>query len=57
MVGGLLGCGLTHTLVAPLDVVKCRKQIDKDLYKSMFDGLKTLYRLDGFGSKGMYLGW
>lgn len=53
----MLGCGLTHTLVAPLDVVKCRKQIDKDLYKSVFDGLKTLYRTDGFGSKGMYLGW
>jgi len=57
MAGGLLACGLTHTFIAPLDVVKCRKQINKDLYKSMFDGLKTIYRLDGIGSKGLYLGW
>ena len=24
MLGGAMGCGLTHTLIAPLDVVKCR---------------------------------
>jgi len=24
MIGGAMGCGLTHTLIAPLDVVKCR---------------------------------
>jgi len=28
MGGGILACGLTHTLVAPLDIVKCRKQVD-----------------------------
>lgn len=27
MVGGILSCGLTHTLVCPLDIVKCRKQV------------------------------
>jgi len=57
MIGGMLGCGATHTAVVPLDVVKCRKQINKDLYKSMFDGLKTIYRLDGLGPKGLYLGF
>lgn len=25
MFGGLLACGLTHTAIAPLDVVKCRR--------------------------------
>ena len=27
MVGGILSCGLTHMLVCPLDIVKCRKQV------------------------------
>jgi len=26
MIGGALGCGLTHTFVTPLDVVKCNMQ-------------------------------
>ena len=26
MFGGVLSCGLTHTLVVPLDVVKCNMQ-------------------------------
>ena len=26
--GGVLSCGLTHTAVVPLDVVKCRVQVD-----------------------------
>merc|ERR1711997_913768 len=28
--GGLLSCGLTHTLVTPLDLVKCRLQVNKE---------------------------
>ena len=27
--GGLLSCGLTHTAVVPLDLVKCRIQVSK----------------------------
>jgi len=27
MLGGILSCGLTHTLVCPLDIVKCRMQV------------------------------
>jgi solute carrier family 25 (mitochondrial phosphate transporter), member 3 len=26
-IGGALACGLTHTLVTPLDLVKCRRQV------------------------------
>ena len=25
--GGILSCGLTHTAVVPLDLVKCRMQV------------------------------
>lgn len=27
MMGGILACGLTHTAIVPLDVVKCRRQV------------------------------
>ena len=27
MVGGILSCGITHTIVCPLDIVKCRMQV------------------------------
>jgi hypothetical protein len=27
MIGGLLACGVTHTAIVPLDVVKCRRQV------------------------------
>merc|ERR1712037_593781 len=32
-VGGALSCGLTHTAVTPLDLVKCRLQVNKEKYK------------------------
>ena len=25
MIGGILSCGITHTVMCPLDIVKCRK--------------------------------
>lgn len=27
MIGGILSCGITHTVVCPLDIIKCRKQV------------------------------
>ena len=39
--GGVLSCGLTHTLVTPLDLVKCRLQVDKAKYKSLGNGFKV----------------
>ena len=27
MMGGILSCGITHTMVCPLDIVKCRMQV------------------------------
>ncbi|KAB0359731.1 hypothetical protein FD754_003887, partial [Muntiacus muntjak] len=33
--GGVLSCGLTHTAVVPLDLVKCRMQVDPQKYKGI----------------------
>lgn len=32
MMGGILSCGLTHMAVCPLDIVKCRMQVDPATY-------------------------
>ncbi|KAF0444843.1 mitochondrial carrier [Gigaspora margarita] len=53
--GGVLACGLTHTFVTPLDLVKCRRQVDANIYKGNFDGWKKIYRAEGF--RGLYTGW
>jgi len=55
MIGGALGCGITHTAIVPLDIVKCRKQIDPTLYKSMLHGFKTIRATEG--PSGLTLGW
>uniref|UniRef100_A0A8B9LXC3 Solute carrier family 25 member 3 n=1 Tax=Astyanax mexicanus TaxID=7994 RepID=A0A8B9LXC3_ASTMX len=53
--GGILSCGLTHTAVVPLDLVKCRIQVDPDKYKSIFNGFSVTLREDGF--RGLGRGW
>jgi len=53
--GGLLACGLTHTAVTPLDLVKCRRQVDSKLYKSNFQAWGTIGRTEGFA--GIFTGW
>ena len=30
--GGVLSCGITHTAVTPLDLVKCRLQVTSDKF-------------------------
>lgn len=47
MMGGALACGLTHTIVTPLDLVKCRRQVDPTLYASTGAGFKTIYAQEG----------
>jgi solute carrier family 25 phosphate transporter 3 len=42
MTGGLLACGLTHTFIVPLDVMKCKKQIDSSFSTGFFNGLSKL---------------
>merc|ERR1711878_216555 len=53
--GGLLSCGLTHTAVTPLDLVKCRLQVNKEKYKNLGNGFK-LTSAEG-GAAGLFLGW
>lgn len=53
--GGLLACGLTHTAVTPLDLVKCRRQVDPKLYKGNFQAWGLIGRAEGF--RGIFTGW
>lgn len=55
MFGGILACGLTHTLTTPLDLIKCRKQINPKIYKSLGDAFKVIKAEKG--TSGLYLGW
>jgi len=53
--GGILSCGITHTAVVPLDLVKCRIQVDPAKYKNIGQGFKVTLQ-DG-GVKGLARGW
>ncbi|XP_021737394.1 mitochondrial phosphate carrier protein 3, mitochondrial-like [Chenopodium quinoa] len=53
--GGMLSCGLTHTAVTPLDLVKCNMQIDPAKYKNISSGFGILMREQGI--KGLFKGW
>lgn len=53
--GGLLACGLTHTAVTPLDLVKCRLQVDPTLYKGNFEAWGKIYGAEGL--RGVFTGW
>lgn len=50
--GGIVACGTTHALVTPLDLVKCRKQVDKSIYKSNMDGWTKIMKSEG-GIRGL----
>ena len=54
-IGGILSCGITHTAVTPLDLVKCRLQVNKEKYKSLGNGFKVTVAEQGI--KGLGLGW
>ncbi|KAJ2758405.1 Cu/Pi carrier [Coemansia nantahalensis] len=53
-VGGALACGLTHYAMTPVDMVKCRMQVNKNLYSGVFDGFKKV--ASAAGARGLYLG-
>lgn len=55
MMGGVLACGLTHTAVTPLDLVKCRKQVQPGIYKSLGEGISKIKAEKGMS--GLFLGW
>lgn len=53
--GGILSCGLTHTLVVPLDLVKCRLQVDPAKYKSVVNGFRVTIAEEG--TRALAKGW
>lgn len=53
--GGIFSCGLTHTAVTPLDLVKCNMQIDPAKYKSISSGFGVLLKEQGI--RGFFKGW
>jgi solute carrier family 25 phosphate transporter 3 len=54
--GGLIGTqGVTHTAVTPLDLVKCRRQVDAKLYKTNFQAWSMIGRAEGI--RGIFTGW
>ncbi len=53
--GGALSCGLTHTAVVPLDLVKCRIQVDSAKYKNISTGFKVSIAEEGV--RGLAKGW
>eukprot|EP01080_Neovahlkampfia_damariscottae_P011412 gene11412-4579_t len=55
MAGGVLSCGLTHTAVVGLDVVKCKMQVFPEKYKGLVSGIKTVLAEEG--ARGLVLGW
>lgn len=46
-IGGIVACGPTHSAVTPLDLVKCRRQVDSSLYKSNIQGWSKIMKTPG----------
>ena len=55
MLGGVIACGPTHTLVVPLDLVKTRRQVDPKLYTGNFSAWRSIFAKEGL--RGVFFGW
>jgi solute carrier family 25 phosphate transporter 3 len=55
MIAGILSCGITHTAICPLDVVKCNMQTNPAKFKGLIPGLKVLVSEEG--SRAIWKGW
>lgn len=53
--GGIMACGLTHTAVTPLDLVKCRRQVNSEMYSGNFQAWGKIGRAEGL--RGIFTGW
>lgn len=53
--GGILSCGITHTAIVPLDLVKCRIQVDPAKFGGIVKGFKVTLAEDGV--RGLGKGW
>jgi solute carrier family 25 phosphate transporter 3 len=55
VLAGLLSSGITHIVTVPLDLVKCRIQVNPTKYKSTVNGFKVTINEDG--TRGLVKGW
>jgi len=55
MIAGVLSCGVTHTAICPLDVVKCNMQTNPQKFKGLIQGLKMLTAEEG--ANAIWKGW
>jgi solute carrier family 25 phosphate transporter 3 len=53
--GGIISCGTTHTAVVPLDLVKCRIQVDPAKYGNIIKGFRVSLAEAGIRELGK--GW
>jgi len=53
--GGVLSCGITHTAVVPLDLVKCRLQVDSAKYGNLIKGFRITVAEEGV--RALAKGW
>jgi len=62
-IGGILSCGLTHTFVTPMDLVKCNAQANPKEFPNFFTGLRKIYGGEAVrygyreGVPGLFKGW
>uniref|UniRef100_A0A1I7UVF7 Phosphate carrier protein, mitochondrial n=1 Tax=Caenorhabditis tropicalis TaxID=1561998 RepID=A0A1I7UVF7_9PELO len=53
--GGSICCGFTHLVITPLDIVKCRMQVDPVKYSGVLKGFKVAVAEDGV--RGLARAW
>uniref|UniRef100_A0A914PRD9 Phosphate carrier protein, mitochondrial n=1 Tax=Panagrolaimus davidi TaxID=227884 RepID=A0A914PRD9_9BILA len=53
--GGMLSCGLTHIGIVPLDLIKCRIQVNPEKYKGIISGFRTTIAEEG--GRALAKGW
>uniref|UniRef100_A0AC35GSU7 Phosphate carrier protein n=1 Tax=Panagrolaimus sp. PS1159 TaxID=55785 RepID=A0AC35GSU7_9BILA len=53
--GGMLSCGLTHIGIVPLDLIKCRIQVNPEKYKGIVSGFRTTIAEEG--GRALAKGW
>lgn len=55
ILGGVFSCGLTHTGLTPLDLLKCNMQANPSKYRSIRAGFGKLVNKHGVGA--LFTGW
>jgi len=54
--GGILSCGITHTAITPLDMIKCNKQNNPDIFnKGFFGNARKVVGIKG--PRALIRGW